>query len=635
MYVFNRGSGLVAVFLFALTALMFLAIPAHTQTVITVINTDDDGPGSLRQAIADAEDGDTIVFDPDILPATIVLDTEIDITNSITIDGPGADLLTLDANNDSRIFSAVVGERVIEVVLRGMRFINGSSDFGGAITNTEKLSIDGCTFEDNFAGFDGGAIIGSDLFITNTTFNNNSAGNEGGAITSSRSANIINSTFNNNSSGSNGGAISFRIDEETLFLNISFTTIANNTAGNSGGGIRIGGPTNIINSIVAFNEADTGNNCTITADGEINDRGGNYSNDNSCGFTGDNAFIELGDLADNGGTTETIALLGGDPFNGSTQSCDSLDSEGDPTSIRIGTDQRGFSRPTTGPCDSGAFQSISSRVSITKLNNSPELGEAVFTSTGFEDLDCDITDFFTLDNSETAKCIVTDGDYTITEQIPEGQVLNIICTELPEAFFINNFTGLLDFTISETVESVNCFFINSLAQMLIETSLEPPGENCEFGGTKIETGFDTTGDGNIDETENVFYACDGAPGGTGPTGETGPEGPPGDTAPGMLIELISEPPGSNCEFGGIRIVTGFDTTGDGRIDQVEDTAFVCNGAPGFSGDDPLFANVSGESNCSLAGTSIHSVNITANLLLFSMIFGAVLLRKRMRECMTG
>jgi hypothetical protein len=36
-----------------------LAIPAHADT-ITVTNTNDSGPGSLRQALVDANDGDTI-----------------------------------------------------------------------------------------------------------------------------------------------------------------------------------------------------------------------------------------------------------------------------------------------------------------------------------------------------------------------------------------------------------------------------------------------------------------------------------------------------------------------------------------------------------------------------------------------
>src|SRR6266545_417492 len=46
--------------------------PANT---ITVTNGNDSGPGSLRQALADANDGDTINFDPSV--GTVTLTTEI------------------------------------------------------------------------------------------------------------------------------------------------------------------------------------------------------------------------------------------------------------------------------------------------------------------------------------------------------------------------------------------------------------------------------------------------------------------------------------------------------------------------------------------------------------------------------
>jgi hypothetical protein len=46
-----------------LVAILFFAaiIGLHADT-ITVTNTNDSGPGSLRQALADANDGDTIDF---------------------------------------------------------------------------------------------------------------------------------------------------------------------------------------------------------------------------------------------------------------------------------------------------------------------------------------------------------------------------------------------------------------------------------------------------------------------------------------------------------------------------------------------------------------------------------------------
>src|SRR6187200_2098775 len=68
---------------------------------ILVTNTDDSGAGSLRQALADANDGDTISFG---VTGTITLTTgELLVNKSITINGPGSDNLTVDGNHASRV----------------------------------------------------------------------------------------------------------------------------------------------------------------------------------------------------------------------------------------------------------------------------------------------------------------------------------------------------------------------------------------------------------------------------------------------------------------------------------------------------------------------------------------------------
>ena len=62
--------------LFAISVSLLCAfeISAHAA-VITVTNTNDSGPGSLRQAVGSGQDGDTIVFDLE-LPATILLTSQ-------------------------------------------------------------------------------------------------------------------------------------------------------------------------------------------------------------------------------------------------------------------------------------------------------------------------------------------------------------------------------------------------------------------------------------------------------------------------------------------------------------------------------------------------------------------------------
>lgn len=75
--------------------LLLVVIDASSATTLTVTTHDDGGPGSLRDAIATAELGDTIVFDlPN--PDTITLTTgNLLIDKSLTITGPGADMLTV------------------------------------------------------------------------------------------------------------------------------------------------------------------------------------------------------------------------------------------------------------------------------------------------------------------------------------------------------------------------------------------------------------------------------------------------------------------------------------------------------------------------------------------------------------
>src|SRR6187399_273337 len=64
--------------------------------IITVTNGNDSGPGSLRQALADANNGDTINF---AVTGTIHLTSgELVIDKSIIITGPGSDQLAVGLN---------------------------------------------------------------------------------------------------------------------------------------------------------------------------------------------------------------------------------------------------------------------------------------------------------------------------------------------------------------------------------------------------------------------------------------------------------------------------------------------------------------------------------------------------------
>ena len=74
-------------------------------STLTVLSNLDSGAGSRRAKIAAAASGDTIVFDESLVGQTITLTCgELAITRSLTIDGPGASILTVSGSNTSRVF---------------------------------------------------------------------------------------------------------------------------------------------------------------------------------------------------------------------------------------------------------------------------------------------------------------------------------------------------------------------------------------------------------------------------------------------------------------------------------------------------------------------------------------------------
>src|SRR5947199_10475701 len=83
-----------------LSALCLIALNAQAAT-ITVTNTNDSGAGSLRQAIADAHDGDTVDFG---VTGTITLTTgELLVNKNVILNGRGSDHLIVVGNHARRV----------------------------------------------------------------------------------------------------------------------------------------------------------------------------------------------------------------------------------------------------------------------------------------------------------------------------------------------------------------------------------------------------------------------------------------------------------------------------------------------------------------------------------------------------
>jgi hypothetical protein len=357
----------------------------HVLATFNVTNINDSGAGSLRQAIADANGAagaDTINFTgsvfTDATPDTITLTAgNLNITSDISIQGTGAANLSISGNNASRIFYI---SNNATVSLDGLTLTNGNAanSYGGAIYQTSgtTLNISNSTIRNSTAYYYGGGIYSDGaLNISNSTIAGNSAsgyqyGYGGGIYHGNGSGTIANTTISGNASTYLGGGV---YGNNLTFIN---STITNNTVdsdndGNGyGGGIYSNnGSISVQNTIIAGN-FDTPNNAGTNVDSP--DVGGTFINlgnnligrNNNSNFAADGVLIGtsaapvnplLGALANNGGSTQTHALLSGSPAINAGNNA-----------IATTTDQRGtgFARVVNNIIDIGAVESNLSRTAI-------------------------------------------------------------------------------------------------------------------------------------------------------------------------------------------------------------------------------------------------------------------------------
>ena len=259
-----------------------MALQTHATT-ITVTNTNDSGSGSLRQALVDVNDGDTINF---AVIGTIGLTSgELAVDKSITINGPGSDSLAVSrtSNTQFRIFHVMPGQTVS---MQGLTISGGAVqfDYGGGILNDQAtLTLTNCSVVGNAAYYGGGGVYNDGgngsaaLTIVNSAINDNSASSDcdayGGGIANDGSVEltILNSTISNNSAvgqlpcnpGEGGGIAGGGT--------ITNSTINGNYAGWQGGGIAGGGT--ITNSTISNNGAGGGKNYIPGAGGGISGGG--------------------------------------------------------------------------------------------------------------------------------------------------------------------------------------------------------------------------------------------------------------------------------------------------------------------------------------------------------------------------
>jgi parallel beta-helix repeat protein/predicted outer membrane repeat protein len=234
---------------------------------------------------------------------------------------------------------------------------------GGAVflyKHSNSATIQQSTFSGNTATISGGAIYlyySGGITISDSTISGNHAtAGSGGAIYFYKAANstITNSTISGNTAGKSGGAI--LLYKSILAVNNS--TISGNTAVLAGGGFYLTDGGNLASprliltsSIVANNTAEVGANDLARSNGTIDatnsliqNPAGSINGINTANITGVNPM--LAPLTNNGGPTQTMALLAGSP---------AIDKGSNPLALAF--DQRGtpFVR-SSGVTDIGAFE---------------------------------------------------------------------------------------------------------------------------------------------------------------------------------------------------------------------------------------------------------------------------------------
>src|ERR1700751_4320532 len=131
--------GTKVLFLIMLLCAAVVSVHSSYGNTITVTNTNDSGPGSLRDALGIANDGDTI--DATGVSGTILLTSgELQINHNVTINGPGAGSLALNGNAASRVFENFASDATIS----GFTIPNGfttDADGGGGILNHGGLTL--------------------------------------------------------------------------------------------------------------------------------------------------------------------------------------------------------------------------------------------------------------------------------------------------------------------------------------------------------------------------------------------------------------------------------------------------------------------------------------------------------------
>jgi CSLREA domain-containing protein len=330
--------------------------------VFTVDNLNDeavtmagDSPGTLRQAIFDANQAsgpDEIVFAEGLAGTISLIDNELRISDAVSVHGPGATQLVLEAfdptpdedNGDGdRIFLIDDGATTrIDVFISGLTLTGGDvTEAGGAILSKENLSIARSIVTGNsvfgvtgFVSAGGGIYSMGNLAVDDSTISNNVVFHNmlaaGGGIVSSGTFTLSNSTVSGNSARAPSGLMGGQALGGGITLGtgtsreIRHSTIAENRVSGMvalGGGLSLYG----VSPAVVLDHTIVGNNFGSTTAPDISSTGPVQARfsviESTSGWVlndgGNNILNQdprlTSDLVNHGGLTPVFALLPGSP----------------------------------------------------------------------------------------------------------------------------------------------------------------------------------------------------------------------------------------------------------------------------------------------------------------------------------
>jgi hypothetical protein len=260
-------------------------------STLTVMNLNDSGSGSLRAAIiaANAHSGDTIQFANGLHGTLTLTSGELPIIANVTINGPGANKLSISGNHASRIFEIAAG---LTVSVNNLTITHGYAleEGGGVLNDGSNLTLAADVLLQNVAigsatndfngGAYGGALFseGGTLEITGCQICNNQAlggasavglAIGGGLNIAAGNATVSDSTISGNlargaDNSSDGIGEGGGIDLSAGTLAVNHTTIASNLAvggansafaSGEGGGLANAGSLTLTASILNGNES--------------------------------------------------------------------------------------------------------------------------------------------------------------------------------------------------------------------------------------------------------------------------------------------------------------------------------------------------------------------------------------------